>query len=245
MKNKKVITALLLAALMSVSACGKKEKTDRFKKYLTNGEYQEAADYMKEHDVDRDDYTDEIKEQADIVMEAYKKGEATSSETIAKLKILGNLAGEEGRTYIKELKKQIDEIEDSESNFNNGEYYFNSGYYSDAKEYYEKVAKDTPHYEEAQKKLAECDEKYEEQLFKDVDDYVASGWYDSAIDKLESAKDKVKDKQKIEDKIKEIKENEKTARIKDIEDDYAKWNDAGYALDDINELLEDFPNDKD
>lgn len=243
MKNKKVITALLLAALMSVSACGKKEKTDKFKKYLSDGEYKEALDYSKEHDVDFDDYTDEIKEQADGVFADYQEGKIKSTEAVAKLKILGNIAGKEGREYIKEIKSKIDDIEDSASSFEDAEYYFSNEYYDDAKTYYEKVKEGTPHYEEAQKKLAECDEKYIEKVIKDADDYVESGWYSSAIDALESAKSKVSDTKKLDDKIAEVKAAERTGKIKEIEDDYDQWGDTDYTIDSINELLEDYPND--
>ncbi len=190
--DKKKIGIILAAVAVVTVLIGSfqfvqsKKNPKQFIEYVQTGRYGKADEIFNSkislHDKQDQEAYALAEQDLESEVEAYYAGTATYEEVTELL--------EHYSKYYEELKEkyasQIETLHTSQENFQTAEGYWDSGEYTSAYQSYEKVIEEDINYEEAQKKLEECQNKAAETALADADEFAKEEKYLDAIRQLQN-----------------------------------------------------------
>lgn len=225
--DKKKVGIILAAVAVAVVLIGSfqfiqsKKNPKQFIEYVQTGRYGKADEIFNSsislHDRQDQEAYALAEQDLESKVEAYYAGTATYEEVTELL--------EQYSKYYEELKEkyasQIETLHTSQKNFQTAEEYWNLGEYTSAYQSYEKVIEEDINYEEAQKKLEECQNKAAETALADADEFAKEEKYLDAIRQLQNGLNTgilTEEKEaEIEEKISEYEEKRAELVLKDVD----------------------------
>jgi len=195
MKFRQFISVAAAATLaVGTVSCGDSSssvssRVKRILKFLDKGEYDEASAYVGEHSLnekERAELGPELQKRVDDAIAAYSDGSGDYDTAHGLISCAQRMDLPDLIVPLAEASTKLDKLYDSNSAFDLGKQYYNDGNYTYALQYFDRVAEESVHHEEAVKLRDECVGSFRSEMEKQIKGYSQSGDYEGALRYLES-----------------------------------------------------------
>ncbi|MCR5607676.1 MAG: zinc-ribbon domain-containing protein [Lachnospiraceae bacterium] len=219
-KNKKFAiiasVALVAFALLFSIFLRRRAMLDKFDSAIESKDYKTAATIYENLNSDKKNEADKIiVNKIEDIFEDYSSKKLTSEGAVKLLRKLSTIKSNVGTT-ISETLVDFNYIMASEELYKQGEESFENKDYETAIIRYYSVIKTDCNYADAQKKLSKAVAEYKKEKFKEAQDFVDAGDFDSAIELLKKSKELLPTDEEVSGKYQEIVDLKLAENIDDI-----------------------------